>query len=114
MCIYGLTVYLECPQDVRKTRTPYIFISFIILFLYIFQEFSDAYELFQLLYLARVVPNINGFRQQMDHSWWAIACISAGTSINWIADALLVCTSPYFVYRSSQRLDISYTDVGSS
>lgn len=97
MCVYGLTVFLECPRDVRKTRTPYIFISFIILILYIIQELSDGYEIFQVLYLARVIPDITKFREQMDHSWWAIVCISAGTSINWIADGLLVSIFSYSI-----------------
>lgn len=113
MCLYGLTVYLECPPEVRKARTPYIFINFIILFLYILGGLSDGYQTFQLLYFARVT-NLGEFRQQIDHSWWAIACLVSGTSVNWIADALLVCISTHLVSTSSQGFDTSYIDVGSS
>lgn len=114
MCVYGLAVFLESPREVRKGRAPYIFISFLIFFLYTITELNDGYQTFQLLYKARVVTDITELRQQLDHSWWAITCLTSGMAVNWIGDALLVRLPLHSLVKSSRGRDISYIAAGLS
>ncbi|TFK20567.1 hypothetical protein FA15DRAFT_646865 [Coprinopsis marcescibilis] len=52
MCIYGLSVFLEAPKDVRRGRTFYIIISFTIFLLTAVATGADLYNVFMRLFKA--------------------------------------------------------------
>ena len=90
MAIYGLSVFLETPKSLRKGRTRYIILSFVITGLKVLSTSLDG----MLLYIAlsEATPGYNWFTTIVKYlrTWYRFLAVSAFYAVIIIGDALLV------------------------
>jgi hypothetical protein len=95
MWFYMFSVFLETPRDVRKTRLPYLVISFVIMALFTTVAVCEALQEFKFLFEASEI-----IRQFEEEGWADVGKYYrtpmsriipvAGDVAIWIADGLLV------------------------
>ncbi|KAH6902260.1 hypothetical protein BKA70DRAFT_1157460 [Coprinopsis sp. MPI-PUGE-AT-0042] len=95
MWLYMASIFLETPREVRKTRLPYLVISFIIMALFTIVAVCEAIQEFPILFEASSIV------RQLEEEGWAdvekyystpmskIIPVAGDIAI-WIADGLLV------------------------
>ncbi|KAJ3509612.1 hypothetical protein NMY22_g16236 [Coprinellus aureogranulatus] len=92
VCSYGLSIFLETPKQIRRSRASYMIISWIIFLLFCLAQIGDAYQMFEILYHGQAGDAIDvlRLRHDDDHKWWRLASSCCIYIVNWIADGLLV------------------------
>ncbi|KAJ2936648.1 hypothetical protein H1R20_g467, partial [Candolleomyces eurysporus] len=88
--IYGLSVYLETPKNLRKGKTRYIALSLLITALTVFSTSLDSAWMFGALFADN---SGNGFRQSMTRdarSWKRFTSLGLSMATVVLGDALLV------------------------
>jgi hypothetical protein len=99
MAVYGLSVFLETPEDLRKGRIRYIVISFLLVFSDCLGASLDCYVVFKCLFEATSAVGYLDMVDQNTRSW--VRFVSAASAIFTIllGDVLLVreeCDMPSF------------------
>ncbi|KAF9529552.1 hypothetical protein CPB83DRAFT_905947 [Crepidotus variabilis] len=105
MCIYGLTVFLETPKNLRQGRLIYVFISFVILGLYCFAEIPLAYYTYVLLDKPCTRLDTVKLQDKLERTWWSLADIWGSVLLFWLGDGLLVYRC-YVVWTNQQYVAI--------
>ena len=90
MALYGLSVFLETPKELRKGRTPYIVISFLISVLSALTASLDVVWIFDQLFGA--TSGIGFFQNLMTNaeSWERFLSSAAMAVVIFVGDLLLV------------------------
>jgi hypothetical protein len=90
MALYGLSVFLETPEHLRKGRKRYIVTSFLITVLSAFTASLDMAALFKLLFDATSPLDHMKLLSIYSSSWSAYVSNAGLGILVWIGDALLV------------------------
>jgi hypothetical protein len=91
MALYDLSVFTETPKELRRGRTRYIVLSFIITAPKIFQVGLDKSWGFRVLFEAGSPDGWIEMHQRYREWWVRFASMGAYTAITIIGDGLLVC-----------------------
>jgi hypothetical protein len=90
MAFYGLCVFLEAPQHLRKGRKRYIATSFVITFIVMFVASLDMAENFQELFQSTSPSNWRDLADLGFFDWKSKLSHTCLWILVWIGDALLV------------------------
>ncbi|KAJ2915214.1 hypothetical protein MD484_g5194, partial [Candolleomyces efflorescens] len=90
MALYGLSVFLETPKELRSRRTRYIVLSFVITALKIFQVSLDKAWGFRVLFEAGSPDGWIEMHGKYREWWVRFASMGTYTAITVIGDGLLV------------------------
>ena len=97
MAIYGLSVFLETPKDLRKGRTRYIVISFLLAGIDTFGASLNSYEIFKCLFEATSAVGYLDMVDQNIRTWPRYVSLVTIILTILIGDLLLVrdeCRTP--------------------
>jgi hypothetical protein len=91
MCCYGLLLYRETPESIRKSRKFYVVCSWMILVFFSLSQCADAVETFLLLADSKSsVDAVTVVRPRVEFSWWRISASAGLWFVSWIGDGMLV------------------------
>lgn len=90
MALYGLSVFLETPQHLRKGRKRYIATSFIITGLSTFTAALDISLYFQVLFEATSPSQWRELLYTSYSDWKSLVSSTVLGILGWIGDVLLV------------------------
>lgn len=91
MAVYGLSVFLETPKDLRRGRARYIVIAFILFALDGLAAALDSFEIFKCLFEATSAIGYLDMVDQNMRSWQrylSVVCVALSLAVG---DFLLVC-----------------------
>ncbi|EAU87090.2 hypothetical protein CC1G_05779 [Coprinopsis cinerea okayama7 len=90
MCLYGLSVFLETPHELRKGRIPYVVVSFAILTLSGLAAVRSGFMTFKFLYDSAGPGDIFRLINELESAWHRIAAVVLIDAYIWLGDGLLL------------------------
>ncbi|EAU87894.2 hypothetical protein CC1G_01541 [Coprinopsis cinerea okayama7 len=90
MCLYGLSVFLETPKDLRSGRIPYIVVSFVIFALSALTAVVDMYDIFRCLFEATSPRDFYLVWDKYADSYLRVLSLASLSVFIWVADGLML------------------------
>ncbi|KAG2005483.1 hypothetical protein CC2G_001885 [Coprinopsis cinerea AmutBmut pab1-1] len=90
MCLYGLSVFLETPKDLRSGRIPYIVVSFAIFVLSALTAVVDMYNIFRCLFEATSPRDFYLVWDKYADSYLRVLTLTSLSVFTWVADGLML------------------------
>jgi hypothetical protein len=105
MALYGLSVFLETPKPLRKGRTRYITVSFMITVLSALTASLDMAQSFQMLFNSTSATHWQELMRANLENWKNLTGYAALGLVTFIGNTLLVSAVEYLVCSTCRRID---------